>query len=141
MERRYTLSFAELCDRLNIVIQKIIFAENEEMKLSFVKERDDIIYDINSFIKEGIVVTGEMLHAIMALKLINVCIWVNEDEQRKESLEVGGNVDWEYKYKKLLQSHKWNADRAFAKKRIQELVGGRIDHKLNYISGAFDFKW
>lgn len=128
--RQYQLSFAELCDRLSIVIQKIAFSETEEMKLAFVKERDEIVHDINLFIKEGLTpITGEMLVRICSLQLINYAIWTNES---------GGRGDGETKNYEL--SHALNANRAEVKKKIQMLCSGRIDHKLNYIKGAWDLR-
>lgn len=141
MERKYTLSFAELCDRLNIVIQKIIYSDDEEIKISFVIERDAIINDIDFCIKNGLVVSGDMINAIMSLQLINHLIWINEDDLRKAETNPCPVVDWEGRFKKIKFTHQLNADRSMVKKKIQSLFGGRIDYKLNYIPGILDFKW
>lgn len=138
-ERRYTWSFVELCDRLNVVIQKIGYAPNDEMATAFAQERDDIIHDLNLFLKEGVTVTGELINAICCLQFINTKIWQNEEEQRGEK-QSEEPIDWEKKYKTLLQSHHWNANRAMLKKYVQQSIGGRVDHKLNYLSEGFDFK-
>lgn len=129
VERKFMPSFSELTDRLNIVIQKIAFAENETMKAAFVEERDNIIHDINIFLSEGVKVTGEMISVICALQFINYAIWSNE---------AGGRGDGETKNYEL--THGLNANRAECKKRISQLANGRIDHKLNYIKGAWDLK-
>lgn len=140
--RAYQWSFAELIDRLNIVNQKIAYASDDEKAQTFVKERDEIVHDLNQFIKEGVEVTGEILNAICCLQFVNVKIWQNEEEQRGDIEAAAGKlVDWEQKYKTLLRSHHWNANRGNLKKFIQQKLGGRIDHKLNYyVTGGFDFK-
>lgn len=136
--RKYLPSFAELCDRLSILVMKIAYAEDKEMLLSFIEERDFITHDIDLFINEGVVTDGEMAYYLQGLQFINSKIWHNETEQRGETKEV--EIDWKDKYEKLVQSHKWNADRAKLKRSIQEKIGGRIDHKLNYIEGSIDLK-
>lgn len=127
--RLYMPSFAELVDRLNIVIQKIVFAENEEMRQAFVKEREDIVHDIDLFLKEGVAVDGQMISHICYLQLVNATIWANES---------GGRGDGESKNYEL--SHGLNSNRAHVKKAIQQKINGRIDHKLNYINGAWDLR-
>lgn len=124
MERKYLPSYAELIDRLSIVIQKEMFATDEEMRAAFVKERNDIIHDINVFISEGVKVNGEQIFSAMLLQLVNSHIWSNEGAGRGE----GGEKNYE-------MTHALNADRAKVKRHIQEISGGRIDHKLNYIDG------
>lgn len=141
MQRNYNYSFAELCDRLNIVIQKIAFSESEEMKKVFIEERDNIIHDIDQFLIDGVEVTGQMISAICTLQFINNSIWNSEDDERvaEGRTDSGKEMDWEAEYKRLRRSHKINADRAYCKKRISQMANGKIDHKLNYISGQFNF--
>ena len=129
MQPRYKWSFAELCDRLSIVLQKIVYAENEEMRLSFVGEREDLIHDLNLYLKEGVQVDGEMISRICYLQLVNATIWANETAGRGE----GSAANYQF-------THGLNANRATIKKSISQKANGRIDHKLNYISGAWDLR-
>jgi hypothetical protein len=127
-ERLYKWSFAELLDRVSIVQMKIVFSETEEMRQEFISERDAIVHDLNAFIKEGVEVTGEILVAAMALQMVNHAIWTNES---------GSRGDGEAKNYEL--SHSLNSDRATIKKHISQKANGRIDHKLNYGMGTWDF--
>ena len=136
MERAYNWSFSELCDRLSIVLLKIAYSDSKGMVSSFIEERDFICHDIDLMIKEGVEMDGEMVYYIQGLQFINSKIWHNETSQRGESEEK--EVDWKEKYENLIQSHKWNADRANIKKAIQQKIGGRVDEKLNYIQGGID---
>lgn len=130
-EKKYMPSFAELIDRLTIISQKEMFAETDEMRFEFIKERNDIIHDINIFIKEGVQVSGEQVFASILLQLVNSHIWENEKAGRGE----GETKNYEL-------THALNSDRAKIKKHIQTLIGGRIDHKLNYnINGAWPIKF
>lgn len=140
-ERKYNWAFAELCDRLNIVIQKIIFETDEKQKKAFIQERADIVHDIDLFIKEGVEVTGEIISAIMGLQIVNITIWENEDFLRKESQsnEDPEKIDWKARYERVVKSHKLNANRSRLKAFVQNKIGGRVDPKLNYISGYWDF--
>lgn len=126
MERKYLPSYAELIDRLSIVIQKEMFATEEEMRAAFVKERNDIIHDINVFISEGIRIDGEHIFSAMLLQLVNSHIWENES---------GIRGDGEKKNYEL--THSLNYDRSLVKKHIQEMINGRVDFKLSYSKGAW----
>lgn len=137
-ERKYLPSFAELVDRLSILVMKIAYSEDKEMLHSFIEERDNITHDIDLFVKEGVEMDGGMVYYLQGLQFLNSKIWHNEMEQRGESGEL--EVGWKEKYEKLIQSHKWNADRAKVKRAIQQKIGGRIDQKLNYIEGSLDLK-
>lgn len=123
-ERRYNWSFAELVDRLSIVVQKIVYASEEKMRLEFASERDDIVHDLNLYIKEGVVVDGQMISRICLLQLVNATIWNNESAFRE-----GGEGD------NLKLTHSLNSDRAMLKAAISVRANGRIDHKLNYNKG------
>lgn len=128
-ERAYRWSFAELVDRLSIVVQKIVYAESEEMRNSFVQERNDIVHDLDLFLKEGVAIDGEMISRICYLQLVNATIWANETAGRGE----GSAANYEF-------THGLNANRATIKKAISQKANGRVDHKLNYISGAWDLR-
>jgi len=124
--RRYHLSFAELLDRLSIVSQKVIYAQEEEMKTAFISEREDILHDIDLFRVKW---DAKLSYAAMVLQHINAKIWDNESGGRGE----GGDRNYDL-------THALNSNRAEVKKWIQEYIGGRIDHKLNYIKGAWDLR-
>ena len=124
-KRRYFPSYAELCDRLTIIVQKELYATDEKMKREFKKERQDIVHDITLF---G--VDGDLVFANMLLMLCNSKMWDNESAARGD-----GNKS------NFLLTHKLNATRANIKKRIQEMQGGRIDYKLNYLEGEWKIEW
>lgn len=122
-------SFAELIDRLSIVIQKIIHAETEEMKVAFVQERDDIIHDIDLFISEGVKVDGKTISDSMTLQVVNCTIWNGESAGRGD----GDAKNYE-------MTHALNSNRAEVKKHISERSKGRVDFKLNYGRGIWDLR-
>lgn len=126
-DRRFMPSFAELIDRLGIVIQKIVHSDNDELRMAFVQERDDIIHDIDQFILEGMKIDGSMISMACTLILVNCHIWENE---------AGGRGDGEKKNYEF--THGLNANRAEIKKHIQKKISGRIDEKLNYIKGIWE---
>lgn len=129
MERRYNWSFSELIDRLSIVIQKVIHAETEEMKIAFVQEREDIVHDIDMFISEGVKVDGKAISDAMSLQIVNCAIWNGESAGRGD----GGNKNYEL-------THALNSNRAEIKKHISERANGRVDFKLNYGNGIWDLR-
>lgn len=134
-ERKYMPSFAELIDRLNIVQMKSVFAK--EGKEKFDQEISDILHDIQLFLDEGVIVTADIIRAIIVMTQANLEIWKNEDGVR----ELNDNRKVEAIAKTLLYTHALNSTRCTAKTRVQNLIGGRIDPKINYIGGAWDIKW
>lgn len=124
-KRRYLPSYAELLDRLSIVIQKELYSTEKKLKIEFRKERLDIVHDISLF-----QVDGEMIFATMLLMLCNSKMWDNESGARGDGDKTN-----------FLLTHKLNATRAAIKRRIMEMIGGRIDYKLNYIDGAWKIQW
>lgn len=133
--RRYNYSFAELVDRINIVQMKQIFTK--EGKEKFQEEITDILHDIQLFLDEGVVITADIIRAIVVLTQSNLEIWKNEDGVR----ELNDNREVEEIAKTLLYTHSLNSTRSGAKTRIQYLIGGRTDPKINYIGSAWDIKW
>jgi hypothetical protein len=130
IDRKYMPSFAELCDRLSIIIQKIVHSPNEQLKSAFQKEAQDIKHDINKFIEEGVKVDAHMIEGFMLLQLVNRDIWVNESAARGD----GDGAE-------LIKTHRLNSDRNTAKKRISELCKGRIDEKLDYHTGLYNYEF
>lgn len=133
-ERKYLPSFASLVDSLHLAQMKMNYGGD------YMEEMRDILHDIDLLIDEGIVVRADMIRAIVAMTQANVEIWINEDKER-EGIKEGENVDWEAKYKALLRTHKLNGTRAECNSRIQELIGGRTNKKLNYHNSEWKINW
>lgn len=133
-EKIYNYSWAELIDRLNIVQMKSLFAQNNNGK--FDQELSEIMHDIQVGIDEGIIITADVLRAIILLTQCNLSIWCNEDFIRSdETMSAEETAD------KLTYTHKLNANRSEFKTRIQNLIGGRTDEKINYQNGVWNIKW
>jgi hypothetical protein len=90
----------------------------------------DIMHDINLIIS-GIpniqMGSSEFIRAIIVLAQMNVHIWQNESKARRGDPE--GN---------LRLTHGLNGIRNTSKNKIQEIVGGRKDYKIDAL--AADFK-
>lgn len=133
-ERKYLPSFAMLCDSLHLVQMKMNYGGD------YTEEMNDILHDLDLLIDEGISVNADMIRAIIAMTQANVEIWINEDNER-EGIKEGESVNWEAKYKSLLRTHKLNGTRAECNARIQELIGGRTNRKLNYHNSEWKISW
>jgi hypothetical protein len=127
--RKYAWSFAELVDRLSIVIQKIAHSETEDMRELFAQERDLIIHDIDLYISEGVKMDGKMLSDAMSLQIVNCAIWNGESAGRGDGKE-----------KNYELTHALNSNRAEVKKHISERANGRVDYKLNYGKSIWNLK-
>ncbi len=134
-ERRYVPSFAELIDRMNIIQMKIVFSKGTIA--AFEDEMEDIKHDIQMYLDTIVKVDAEVIRAIIVLTQSNLEIWKNEDGVRSQT----HSAEYETIAKTLLYTHSLNATRCEAKTRIQNLIGGRTDQKINYIGGAWDIKW
>ena len=73
-------------------------------------------------------VTAEKIRAIVVLAQMNLHIWHNESNYRK-GIKDGNNLEL---------THGLNGIRNTAKNKIQEVVGGRKDYKIDCL--AADFK-
>lgn len=133
-DRQYNLSFAELIDRLQLVQMK------ENYGGDYIGEISAVLHDIDWMLQEGIKVDANIIRAIVAMTQANTEIWVNENNEREGVID-SENVDWEKKYKNLLRTHKLNATRSECKARVQELLGGRTDKKLNYHNTEWKISW
>jgi len=126
MERKYLPTLAELIDRLSIIQLKEVFIT--EHKEEYAKEIADIVHDINLCLKESKEeLTGETIRAIIVLSQMNLHIWHNESNVRNGS--EGPNA--------LALTHGLNGIRNTAKNRIQEVVGGRKDYKIDCLAAEF----
>jgi hypothetical protein len=125
-ERKYLPTLAELIDRLSIIQLKEVFIT--EHKEEYAKEIADIQHDIQLILDEGKEpVTAETIRAIIVLSQMNLHIWQNETNVRNGS--EGPN--------KLALTHGLNGIRNIAKNRIQEVVGGRKDYKIDCLAAEF----
>ena len=127
MKRKYLPTLSELVDRLSIVQLKEVFIP--EHKEEYSQEIADITHDIQVLLDEqdGII-TSETIRAIVVLSQMNLHIWHNESNYRK-GIKDGNNLEL---------THGLNGIRNVAKNRIQEVVGGRKDYKIDCL--AADFK-
>lgn len=127
MKRKYLPTLSELVDRLSIVQLKEVFIA--EHKAEYSKEIADITHDIQVLLDEQDgKITAETIRAIVVLSQMNLHIWHNESNYRK-GIKDGNNLEL---------THGLNGIRNVAKNRIQEVVGGRKDYKIDCL--AADFK-
>ena len=127
MKRKYLPTLSELVDRLSIVQLKEVFIV--EHKGEYSKEIADITHDIQVLLDEQDgKITAETIRAIVVLSQMNLHIWHNESNYRKGIID-GNNLEL---------THGLNGIRNVAKNRIQEVVGGRKDYKIDCL--AADFK-
>jgi pyoverdine/dityrosine biosynthesis protein Dit1 len=125
-ERKYLHTLGDLIDRLSIVQLKEVFIT--EHKEEYSKEIADIVHDIQIVLNEtDAEITAETIRAIVVVSQMNLHIWHNESAYRRGMKE--GN---------LALTHGLNGIRNTAKNKIQEVVGGRLDYKVDCL--AADFK-
>jgi hypothetical protein len=125
--RKYLPTLSELVDRLSIVQLKEVFIP--EFKNTYAQEIADITHDIQVLLDEQDgKVTAETIRAIVVLSQMNLHIWHNESKSRK-GIKDGNNLEL---------THGLNGIRNTSKNRIQEVVGGRKDYKIDCL--AADFK-
>lgn len=126
--RKYLPTLSELVDRLSIAQLKEVFIPDH--KLEYSQEIQDILHDINMFFYSSTApkITAETIRAIVVLSQMNLHIWHNESNYRK-GIKDGNNLEL---------THGLNGIRNTAKNKIQEIVGGRKDYKIDCL--AADFK-
>jgi len=125
--RKYLPTLSELIDRLSIVQLKEVFISDH--KDEYAKEISDIVHDIQILLKDNEdQITAETIRAIVVLSQMNLHIWHNESNYRK-GIKDGNNLEL---------THGLNGIRNTAKNKIQEVVGGRKDYKIDCL--AADFK-
>ena len=125
--RKYLPTLSELVDRLSISQLKEVFITDHKEEYS--QEIADIVHDIQICLDEqGGKVTAETIRAIVVLSQMNLHIWHNESNYRK-GIKDGNNLEL---------THGLNGIRNTAKNKIQEIVGGRKDYKIDCL--AADFK-
>jgi hypothetical protein len=127
MERKYLPTLSELVDRLSISQLKEVFIADH--KDEYAQEINDIVHDIQILLDEqNGKVTAETVRAIVVLSQMNLHIWHNESNYRK-GIKDGNDLEL---------THGLNGIRNTAKNKIQEVVGGRKDYKIDCL--AADFK-
>jgi hypothetical protein len=125
-ERKYNHTFGDLIDRLSILQLKEVFIP--EHKQEYSEEMKLILEDLQTILdcEETSFVNANTIRHIIVLAQMNLHIWSNESEVRKNGGE--GN---------LYLTHGLNGIRNTAKNKIQELVGGRKDYKIDCIAAEF----
>lgn len=126
-ERKYLPTFADLVDRLSIVLLKSIFiSENRE---AYREEMKLIEYDLDDLLTQREVGTrplnGEDIRAILTIMLANRTIWQNESEARK------GGEGFEHL---LRLTHSINGVRNTAKNVLAMGAGERVDLKVDALA-------
>lgn len=124
--RKYLPTLSELIDRLSIAQLKEVFIP--EHKKEYSKEIEDICHDIDILLKSPKSIDSKTIRAIVVLSQMNLHIWHNESNYRK-GIKDGNNLEL---------THGLNGIRNTAKNKIQEVVGGRKDYKIDCL--AADFK-
>lgn len=125
--RKYLPTLSELVDRLSIAQLKEVFITDH--KVEYAQEISDIVHDINLLIEENdSEVNGEIIRAIVVLSQMNLHIWHNESNYRK-GIKDGNNLEL---------THGLNGIRNTAKNKIQEVVGGRKDYKIDCLAAEFE---
>ena len=130
--RKYLPTLSELIDRLSIVQLKEVFIS--EHKKEYAKEINDIVHDIQLCLNNCGEITAETIRAIVVLSQMNLHIWHNESNYRK-GIKDGNNLEL---------THGLNGIRNTAKNKIQEVVGGRKDYKIDCLAAEFedwDISW
>jgi hypothetical protein len=125
-ERKYLPTLAELIDRLSIAQLKEV--KIPEHKVEYAQEIADIVHDIQLCLDSSDKqISGETIRAIVVLAQINTHIWQNESNYRK-GIKEGNNLEL---------THGINGIRNTAKNKIQEIVGGRMDYKIDCLAAEF----
>jgi hypothetical protein len=125
-QRRYLQTLSELIDRMSIVQLKEVFIP--EHKTEYAQEIDDIVHDIQIILDENDgKVDAETIRAIVVVSQINLHIWHNESNYRR-GISDGNNLEL---------THGLNGIRNTAKNKIQEVIGGRKDYKVDCLAANF----
>lgn len=135
-QRKYLPTLAELIDRLSITQLKEVFIPDHREEYS--QEIKDIMHDIDLILKEAVYdkegnvdrhvlhsakIDARFIRSLIVLAQMNLHIWHNESNFRKG---IKDRNDLEL-------THGLNGIRNTAKNRIQEIVGGRKDYKVDNV--------
>tara|TARA_R100001129_G_C5297565_1_gene241543 strand:- start:76 stop:483 length:408 start_codon:yes stop_codon:yes gene_type:complete len=125
MLRKYLPTLSELIDRLTIAQLKEVFIP--EHKQEYAQEIKDICHDINLLLPDSDAIDADLIRSIVVLSQMNLHIWHNESNYRK-GIKDGNNLEL---------THGLNGIRNTAKNKIQEVVGGRKDYKIDCLAAEF----
>ena len=126
MSRKYLPTLAELIDRLSISQLKEVFIA--ERKEEYSEEIKEIIHDIDLILKEEEVsLDANAVRAIVVLAQMNLHIWHNESNYRK-GIKEGNSLEL---------THGLNGIRNTAKNKIQDVMRGRKDYKIDCLAAEF----
>ena len=132
-DRKYLPTLSEVIDRLSIVQLKEVFIP--EHKAEYAEEIKAIVHDIQLYLEESKEpITSDTIRAIVVLSQMNLHIWHNESNYRK-GIKDGNNLEL---------THGLNGIRNVAKNKIQEVMGGRKDYKIDCLAADFkdwDVSW
>jgi hypothetical protein len=124
--RKYLPTLSELIDRLSIAQLKEVFIKDH--KKEYAEEISDIIYDIQLHLEENNVkLNADTVRAVVVLSQMNLHIWHNESNYRN-GIKDGNDLEL---------THGLNGIRNTAKNKIQEIVGGRKDYKIDCLAAHF----
>ena len=124
-ERKYLPTLSELIDSLSIAqLKEVLISDHKE---EYAQEIKDILHDIDILLSQSRGVDAEMIRAIVVLSQMNLHIWHNESNYRK-GIKDGNNLEL---------THGLNGIRNTAKNKIQEVVGGRKDYKIDCLAAEF----
>ena len=125
-ERKYLHTLGDLIDRLSIVQLKEVFITDHKEEYS--QEIADIVHDIQVVLgKTQGTITAETIRAIVVVSQMNLHIWHNESNYRR-GIKDGNNLEL---------THGLNGIRNTAKNKIQEVVGGRKDYKVDCLAAEW----
>ena len=125
-ERKYLPTLAELIDRLSISqLKEVKIPEHKE---EYAQEIADIVHDIQICLDSSETpINAETIRAIVVLSQMNAHIWHNESAVRAGTAGPSN----------LALTHGINGIRNTAKNKIQEIVGGRKDYKIDCLASEF----
>lgn len=122
-ERRYLPTFADLIDRLSIVLLKSVFDSGN--RAAHLRERDLIEHDLDLLMGNPRLLQALDIRAIMTVMLANRYIWENESAVR---------AGYHGQSEKLLLTHSINGVRNTAKNVLARRMGERLDLKVDCLS-------
>jgi hypothetical protein len=97
-------------------------------KAEYSQEIDDIVHDIQLIIDEHkAVLDADTIRAIVVVSQMNLHIWHNESNYRR-GIKDGNNLEL---------THGLNGIRNTAKNKIQEIIGGRKDYKVDCLAAEW----
>jgi len=129
----YHLDLGEYLDRLTILQLKEVNRAGE-LKEQITKEIQDIVHDINVLLNtQGRMkqITGEFLRDLIILAQFNTHVWNNENTARE-----AGKEDDATTARVLRLTHSLNGIRVEARNRLQRLLNGRIEKKVDCLANT-----